>query len=145
MPLPVVEIGGHGNDRLGDGFAQIRFGIALELLQDHGRNFLGRKCFVVDGHAHPRIPLWPSDDFVGNHALCFLGFRIVDATADKSFDRVNRVLGVDHRLSFGGLANQPFAAFVEGDDRRHGVCPFGRGDNDGGVAFHYRHDRVGRA
>ncbi len=39
VALGIVEISRHGDDRLGDRFAQVGFGVGLEFGQDHGRNF----------------------------------------------------------------------------------------------------------
>jgi hypothetical protein len=42
VALGVVEIGGHGDDRARDRLAQGGFGVALELFQDFGGDFLRR-------------------------------------------------------------------------------------------------------
>src|SRR5207302_10902230 len=39
--LRVVEIGGHGDNRLGDSVAQVALRVALQLLQDAGAHLLG--------------------------------------------------------------------------------------------------------
>src|SRR5690606_18786869 len=48
LALGVGEIRGYSDDRLRDGLAQVVFGLGLELLQDHGRNLLGRVLLVVN-------------------------------------------------------------------------------------------------
>ena len=40
LALGVVEVGRDGDDRLVDLLAQIGFGVGLQLLQDHRRDFL---------------------------------------------------------------------------------------------------------
>ena len=39
LALGIVEISGHGDDGLGDFFAEARFGVGLELGQNHRGNF----------------------------------------------------------------------------------------------------------
>ena len=41
LALGVVEVGGDGDDGLGDRLAEVGFGVGLELLEDHGAD-LGR-------------------------------------------------------------------------------------------------------
>src|SRR5699024_3588841 len=40
LALGVIEVGRHGDDGLGDGFAQVGFGVGFELLQDLGADLL---------------------------------------------------------------------------------------------------------
>ena len=46
--LGVVEVGGDGDDGLVDGVAEEGLGVALQLLQDAGRDLLGRVGLAVD-------------------------------------------------------------------------------------------------
>ena len=41
LALGIVKVGRHRNDGLGDGLAQVGFGVRFELLQDQGADFLG--------------------------------------------------------------------------------------------------------
>src|SRR5699024_4404001 len=78
LALGVGEVGGHGDDGLGDGAAEIRLSVGLELLQDHGRDLLGRVFFPIDGDAvvAAHLPLDGGDGAgvigdglpLGNHA-----------------------------------------------------------------------------
>ncbi|MPM60492.1 hypothetical protein SDC9_107343 [bioreactor metagenome] len=40
LALTVIKVGRHGDDCLGNGFAQERFSIGFQLGQDHGRDLL---------------------------------------------------------------------------------------------------------
>ena len=50
LALGVVKISGHGDDGLGDFFAQTHFGVGLEFAQDHGRNFRRAELFGLAVH-----------------------------------------------------------------------------------------------
>ena len=91
--LGVVEVRRHGDDRLGDGVAEVALGVALELHQDAGRDLLGRVALAVDVVALPVL-------------------------AHVPLDRAERAVGVGDRLALGDLADEDLAALGEGDDRR---------------------------
>ncbi len=104
LALGVREVGGHRDDGGVDRLAQIRFGVPLQLLQNHRRDFLRRKALSVNVHF-----------IVGAHF---------------PFDGGNGALRVRDRLTLCDLADHPFAGFGESDDGRRGPCAFGiRNDN----------------
>ena len=51
LPLRVIEIGGHGDDRAVDGVLKIFLGPNLQLAQDERRNFGRREDAIAQAHA----------------------------------------------------------------------------------------------
>ena len=87
--LCVVEVGGHGDDGLGDGVTEIGLGIALELHECAGRNFLSGIGLAID-----------VDGPVGAH---------------MALDRTNGAVGVRDGLTLGHFADENFAVLCECD------------------------------
>ena len=117
LALAVGEVGRHRNDSLRNRFAQILFGVGLQFLQDHGRNFFRRIFLVVDFHAVP----------------CFAHMPLNGA------DRTGRV---GNRLAFRHLADQTLAVLREADDGRSQAGAFRVGNNGGFATFHDGNYRV---
>ena len=119
LALRVGEVSRHGDDRLGHGLAQIGLGVALQLLQNHGADLLGRIVFAVDVHpivgAH--LPL------NGNHGAVRVG----------------------DRLALGHLADEALAVLGEGHHRGGGAAAFRVGDDGGLGALHHGHTGIGGA
>ena len=137
----VVEVSRDGDDGLFYFLAEIVFGRLLHLLQDHGRDFRRRVFLAVDfGHGHVAAA---RGHFVGDFADFIGDFAI--AAAHEALDRIDRVLRVGDGLALGGLADEAFAVFGEGDHRGRGAAPFGVGDDLGVLAFDDRDARVGGA
>ncbi len=141
LALGVVEVGRHGDDRVGHRLTQERLGVRLQLLQDH-RADLGR-AELLAVHPDARVAVLSPDDLVGDdlHLLVHLGVL----AAHEPLDAEDRVLRVGHRLALGHGAHQPLAGLGEADDRRGRASTLGvredlrltaRQDGDG---------RVGRA
>ena len=118
LTLAVAEIGRHGDDGLRNGFAQIGFRVALQLLQDHGADFLRRVGLAVDGHL-----------VSGTHF---------------TLDGDHGAVGVGDGLTLCDLAHQTFAVLGESNHRRCGARAFGIRDNGRFAAFHHGDAAVGR-
>ncbi len=140
LALAVVEVGGHGHDRVLDFLAQIVLGRLLELLKDHSRN-LGRGVKLsLDFYAHAAVGI---DHLVGHHLDLFGHLGV--APPHEPLVRVNRVRGVRHRLALGHQAHQALLVLCVGDDARGRPVSLLVGNHGGLAALHDRHDRVCRS
>jgi hypothetical protein len=121
LALGVIEIGGDGDDRLVDLFAELGFGVGLELGEDHRGDLGGAEAlgFAVDVDLDGHVAVGGGDDLVG-HALQFV-LNLGELAAHETLDRENRVGRVGDGLAFGGLADQTLAILGEGHDGRGGA------------------------
>ena len=119
----VVEVGRHGDDRLGDLLAQVRLRVRLELLQDHRADLWRRVRLVADDDAHT-VALGILLDLVWHEVLGALNLRVVPATTHESLDREDGVGRVGDGLALGQLAHQPLARLGEGHHGRDGPAAF---------------------
>src|SRR5215213_10008505 len=106
LPLGVLEVGGHRDDRLCDLLAEVLLSVPLELLQDHSGDLRWRVLLVVD--AYPYITTGARDNLV-THTLG-LGLNVPEAAAHEPFGRVDRTFRVCHRLASSQLAYQSLPA-----------------------------------
>ena len=115
--LRVVEVRGHGDDRLGHGVAEIRLGVPLQLAQDAGRDLLRLVGLAVDvdGPVGPHVPLHGADGPV----------RVGDG------------------LALGHLADEDLAGLGEAHHRRGGTPTLGVRDHDGLTRLQHTDHRVG--
>src|SRR5699024_3235511 len=118
LTLSVGEVGGDGDDGLGDGLAQVGLGVRLQLLQDHGADLLGGVLLAVNVHL-----------VVGTHL---------------TLDGDHGAVGVGDGLALSHLAHHALAVLGEGHHGRSGAVAFGVGDDDGLAALHDGHTRVSR-
>ena len=116
LPLGVREVGGNGNNGVGDFFTKVRFGIALELHERPGGNFLRRVLLAVNVNAP-----------VG---------------ADVPLHGADGAVHVGDRLVLGRLANNNFTVLSEGHDGRGGPRPLRVSDNGSVATFQSGNDRV---
>ena len=119
LALGVGEVRRHGDDRVGDGLAEVGLGVALELLEHEGADLLRGEGLVVDLH----VP-------VGSHV---------------ALDRADGAVDVGDRLSLGHLADEDLAGLRERHHRRGGAGALRVGDDGGFATFEDRDDGVGRA
>ena len=145
--LRVVEIGGNGDDRLGDRFAQIGLGDFAHAGQDQRRDL--RRRHGAFASFDPSVAVLVLDDAVGDRARLALDHVRVELLPHQAFDGIDRVLGVGRALALGHLPDEPFALGGERDDGRRGARALGIGNHldlrlTGGVgAFDHRHAGVG--
>ena len=118
--LGVVEVGGDGDDGLGDRVAEVGLGVALELHQRAG------------ARSPAAVYVLPS-------------MSIVPARAHVALDGPDGAVGVGDGLALGDLADEDLAVLGEGDDRGGGARAFGVGDDDGSPRLEDADDRVGGA
>ncbi len=139
--LVVVEVSGDGDDGAVDGFAQIGFGVGLELLQDH-RGDLGRGELLAVGF-HARVAVGAGDDLVGDDRLLLAHLGLL--AAHEALDREDRVLRVGDGLALGNRADEALAGGRECDDRGGRAPALGVLDDGGLAPLEHGHARVGRA
>ena len=118
LTLGVGEVGGDGDDSLGDGAAQIRLCVSLQLLQDHGADLLGSVALAVN-----------RDAVVGAHL---------------ALDGGNGAVGVGDGLTLCHLTHHTLAGLAECHHRRGGAVAFRVRDNDCLAAFHHGYAGIGR-
>ena len=118
LTLRVIEVRGHRDDCVADGFTEVCLGIALELLQNARADFLRRVSLAINVSGLPR----------GAHV---------------ALDRTNRAVHVGDGLALGDFTHEHFAILGERDDGRGGARSFGVSDNGGFATFKYGHHRVG--
>ncbi len=117
LALRVVEVGGDGDDRVGDRLAEVGLGVGLQLLQDHRADLRRRVLLVARLDAH--VAVRALDDLVRDD-LHLLG-DLVELAAHEALDREDRVLRVRDLLALRGRADEPLAVLRERDDGRRGA------------------------
>ena len=129
LTLGVVEVRGDGDDGVGDGLAQVLFGVGLHLGENHGADLLGREVLAVN--LHDGTVAGAGLDGVGDGLK--LGADLVVTTAHEALDGEDSVLGVGDCLVLCGLAHDAVAVLTEADHGRGGAVALGV-DDDGRLA-----------
>jgi hypothetical protein len=119
LPLRVVEIRRHGDDRIGNFLSEIVFRRLLQLLQNHRRDLRRGKLLAL---RHDRHVVAVALHLIRDHLQFFADFVI--AASHEPLDRVNRVLRIGDGLPLGDLPHQPFAGLGESDYRRRSAPTF---------------------
>ena len=91
--MRVVKVRRHGDDGLSHGLTQVGLGIALQLHQSTGTDFLGRILLAINIFAAP-------------------------GCTHMALDRAEGAIRVRDGLALGYFADQDFACFGESHDRR---------------------------
>ena len=84
VALSVVEVRGHRDHRLGDLLAEIGFGVGLQLLQDHRRDFL--RAVPTIAHLDLDVAVLGGPDLVGDQPLVALNGRVVELATHEALD-----------------------------------------------------------
>ena len=134
LALGVVEVGGNGDHRLGDGFTEVFAGVFRQLAQHLGTHLLGGELLVQHRALHLDVGARLLDAIA--HFLR-LFVDLVDPTADEALDRIESVLGIHHRLTLGDLAHQLILVFGVGHHGRGRAEPFGVGYHSWLAALHH--------
>ena len=109
LPLGVVEVGGHGDDRLGHPLAQELGCVVDELSQHQGRDLL--RCVELAVNGEPDSPVRARDHVEGDRLQ--LALDLVVAPADEALGGVDSALRVQDRLPTGQLTDQALALLGE--------------------------------
>ena len=117
LTLSVGEVGGNGDDGLGDTLAQIGLCVCLQLLKDHGADLLRRVALAVDVHL-----------VVGAHL---------------TLDGDDGAVRVGNGLTLGDLAHHTLAVLADGQNGGGGAVALSVGDDDGLAALHHGNAGIG--
>ncbi len=109
LPLAVVKIGGHGNDRILDLGAEIGLSRLFQLLQDLGGDF--RRRILLPHYVDAGIAVAGPHHLVGNHLHLLVDLVILPS--HEPLDGKNGILRVGNRLPFGHLPDQNLAILGE--------------------------------
>ena len=139
LPLGVVEVSRHGDDRLCDRFPKAHLRIRLQLSKQHGSNFLRTVHLLLAIHFHldGRVAIAAGDHFI-RHALGLLLY-LCEFSANEPLGRKHRVRRVCHRLSLGRVANQPLTILAKRNYRGRGALALGIFQHRRLPAFHHTH------
>src|SRR6185369_9520503 len=142
LALRVVEIGRNRDHGFGNFFANARFGVGLQFLQNFRGDFFRRQFLATHHHAYALAVL---HDFVRQPLKIALHFDVIPTTTDQTLHREQRVFRIHHTLALGDLARELFAGFRYGDHGRRRTRTFGIFEHFGLATFNHGHTRIGRS
>ena len=143
LPLRVVEIGRHGDDRVLDRLAEVLLGRLLQLHEDARRDLLNGHPLAAD--LEGAVAVGRLDDLVRQPLDLVLRGRLVELASDEALGGEDCVFGVGDRLAPRDLADQDLALVIECDHGRREPVAFLVGDDLGLLALHDGHHAVGGA
>ena len=113
LTLRVVVVSRHGDDGLGNRFAQARLGVGLEFAKDHGGNFRRAELLGLAFHIdlHSGVAVGRLHHLVRDALNLFAD--LVELAPHESLHGENRVLRVGDRLTLGGIAHKSLAILGE--------------------------------
>src|SRR5687768_11789836 len=141
LALAVVEVRGHGDDRLRDLVAEERLCVGLQLPEDHCRH-LGWGELAAVGEDDLDAAVAGLLDLVRDLLQRSLHLGVAETAPHEALDRVDRVLGVRDRLPLRDLADQTLPVLGERDDGRRDPSTLRVRDDRGLTTLHVGHGRV---
>jgi hypothetical protein len=111
LTLRVVEVGGHSNNSVLNGLAEVGLGGLLHLVEDEATN-LGRGVLLATG-LNPGVAVGVLDDLVGDLLNVTLDLSIGVLATDQTLGSEQSVLGVDNGLTLSGNTDQALAILGE--------------------------------
>ncbi len=141
LTLGVVEVGRHGDYRVGHLFPQILLGSLLHFGQHHGGNFRGSVFFAI--HLNKGVTAWTLNYSERADFNTFANLRVSELAADQTLDGIKSPTGVGHRLTLGHLAHQALACVIEGHHRWGGSVAFDVGEHFRLATLHNRYAGIG--
>jgi hypothetical protein len=140
LALGVVEVGGHGDDGLGDGGAEEALGVLLQLQQDIGGDLGRGELKAADLKLEHVCGLEAGDEFEGEQLQFVL--HILDAAAHQPLGGVDCARRIGEEGGTSCVADDESAVLIEGDDGRNEAVAIFAGDDGGCVALHEGDERV---
>ena len=140
LPLRIVEVRGHGDDRLAHLFTKEVFCRGLQLGQNHRGDF--RRAVEFAGDFDPGIIMRALDDPIRHSPHLFADFVV--PAAHEALDRIHRVFRIGHRLPLGHLSDQALTRLGDRHNRRRRPGALLVGDDHRLPALHDCDNRVGR-